>query len=137
MTQLALLFYLLAVLLPFERLVVCVRPDGRVGLEVSGEFSSCLDCGRGDEPATEGDGCCSRAEGEAAPAPCRDIVVLQREDEPGVRPQEISAPDAAPLAAVPEIPGGLAPIAALSPDGRVPREPPRPPPFQLALVLRV
>lgn len=139
-----LLVYLAVAVLPFGRLVLCVRP-GHVGLEVATSATGCLDCvssashdaGHDAGDDAEGDGCCTRTEEGSGAAPCRDIVVLQHEEEPGVRPTPLHLPSTLSLASVTEFAvvaarGGACPFVE-----RVPSGPPRPPPFRLARVLRV
>src|SRR5262245_28070500 len=92
----ALLLYALVALLPFDRLVLCVRADGSFDLEVAGRFAACIDCGRADG-ASERPGCCSRSEAGSGEAPCRDTVVLQRTREPGMPPAHAAVASATPL----------------------------------------
>jgi hypothetical protein len=131
-------FYLLVAVVPFERLVLCVRPGGHVGLEVGGRNMSCLDCGQAGKPVSEEGGCCTRSEASSGDAPCRDIVLLQHEDEPGIRPTTLDLPGLQCLALT-ELHEVVVGVASPTPC-RVERqrfEPPRPPPFQLAQVLRI
>src|SRR5688572_1056130 len=94
----ALLVYLAVAVMPFGRLVLCVRP-GHVGLEVAGGTTGCLDCAPSAEHDDgESDGCCTRSEDGSGDAPCRDIVLLQHEEEPGVRPTPLQLPSMPSLA---------------------------------------
>jgi hypothetical protein len=129
-------FYLLVAVVPFERLVLCVRPGGHVGLEVGGLATGCLDCGHARE-LSQPDRCCTRSEESSGDAPCRDIVLLQHEDEPGIRPTTLDLPGMPSLAPA-ELPEVV--VVASPTPCRVERRqsgPSRPPPFQLALVLRI
>ena len=135
----ALFVYLAVAVMPFGRLVLCVRP-GHVGLEVATGATGCLDCApsAGHEAGDDGDdGCCTRTEEGTGDAPCRDIVVLQHEEEPGVRPTPLHLPSTLSLASVTEFAavvarGEVRPLVERAATG-----PPRPPPFRLARVLRV
>ena len=133
----ALATYLVVAVVPFDRLVLCVQADGRVALEVAGLATSCLDCGRSAGGASDEDDCCSRSEEGRAGAPCRDVVVLDHADEPGVAPTQSSAPVAPPAALLATFIGVATIEVSIPRVERVRFEPPRPPPFELARVLRV
>jgi hypothetical protein len=129
--------YALIALLPFERMVLCVQPDGRVGLEVAGDAAGCIDCGTAE--AEESTGCCRSEASDQAP--CRDVMVFEHEDPP-VTPSSASvAIDTAPQLGLPSAPDPSAWMARVDRAQRVVArrafDPPRPPPFALALVLRV
>lgn len=132
----ALAFYAVLAVLPFERLVLCVRSDGHVGLEVASGSARCLDCGRSADGAAEDAGCCASPEEETDGAPCRDVLVLQSIDHPEAPPSE-PAPRTEPLALWTEWPRTALDLVVAEGVRLPPLRPPRPPPFQLARVLRL
>jgi hypothetical protein len=132
----ALFVYLAVAVMPFGRLVLCVRP-GHVGLEVAAGAAGCLDCAPSEAEGDGDDGCCTRTEEGGGDAPCRDIVLLQHEEEPGVRPTPLQLPSLPALASVTEFAVALARCEVRPLVERSASDPPRPPPFRLARVLRV